>query len=310
MAAPTNMIGTSTAANEIISLNMAAAYALLLADRNPMIMSEAVTYVGDVYGSKSKAIGVALIGIQGYDLLATGTEGDPIGDTALSDSRVTVTVVQKSKAYESSDILRFIDGYNLWNFRGLVSDAIISGEVILRDMIANVINGFGTTVGTSGAAFTFSDFIDSVTTLNIAKVQGPFCAMLAPRQYGNLTKDAAISSGGALQYANMSQEMMATLVGIGAKPAVMGVDIITTSSVTTSGGNYQGAMWGKTGVFWADSSVTVENPIDQVTVGPKMLFERSRVAKGGTTAYVMSRYIGVSKGNDSAGVLIQSGTSA
>ena len=63
-------------------------------------------------------------------------------------------------------------------------------------------------------------------------------------------------------------------------------------------------MFGISGVVWCDGDVSVEDPANQAVLAGKVLYERQRVVAGGTTKYASHRYLGVSKGNDSAGVSI------
>lgn len=306
MAAPTGMIGLSAMGDETIAAEVAGHYLLLLADRNALPNHPALHYGGNITGIGSNAIKVPFVGLMGYDEMATGTEGDPVANTGLTDNSVTVTVVQKSIVREPSDIGKIIDKQGFLRRETLALDAVVTGSNVMRSMVANVTDNFSSVIGTSGVNMSFANMLDAVTTLEIAKVEGPYMGILHPVQWGDVRKDIATASGGAIQFYPGSQSLLDAMKGLGYKGSFIGVDWFTTTDVPTAaaGADRAGGVFGRGGVVWADGDVFAEDPINQAVVAGKVLFERQRVVAGGTTKYAAHRYIGVSIGVDAFGVTI------
>lgn len=287
---------------EVISLK----HLLLLADRNALPSHPAILlgYQRDMAGAGSSVVKVPHLGIFGYDILATGTEGSSTANTALTDGSSTITVVQKDKVYEASDLVRMIDATGVINADAFAMDAVVSVGATMLDMLANLVDNFSTTVGTSGVNATAANFLDCRTTLNIAMVPGPYLAVLHPRQWGDIVQDVATASGGAIQWNPGSQEMISSMVGLGAQGNFMGVDVFTTTRVPTANAaaDRAGGVFGAGAIVWADGTIPTENDPNQMVIGDKILFERVRTGRAGLTAFVQRKFIGMSEGLDGAGV--------
>jgi len=308
MAAPAGATLFASLADETIAAQLAADYDLLLADRNALQAHPALGYRGSIVGAGSNALKVPQIGLLGYDRMGTGTEGDPVANTDITDSAATITVVQKTIVREPSDLAKMVDKYGALRPDMMGMDALMMGTLIFRYMVANVTDDFTATVGTSGAAATFSDLLDSITTLEIAQAVGPFLGILHPKQWGDIRKDVAVNSGGAIQWNSGSQRVIDMMKGLGSQGNWLGVDWVTTTDVpTATGSNYAGGVFGTSGVIWMDGEVQVEDSINQHALANKILFERQRVVAGGTTKYATHRYLGVSIGINAAGVSIITG---
>ena len=306
MAAPTNAILIANMADETIAAQVSGSYLRLLADRNALPAHPALYYGGSIVGAGSNAIKVPLIGIDGYDAMATGTEGDPVANTGLTDSSVTVTVVQKTLVREPSDIAKMIDKQGFLRPEQLAMDGVIAGANIFRYLVANVVDDFSGFVGTTTVPAAFTELLDAITALEVAKVEGPFLGMLYPQQWGDVRKDVASVSGGAITFNAGAQALIDAMKGLGYKGSWLGVDLFTTTDTPTANGGADsaGGVFGISGVVLCDGDVSVEDPANQAVLAGKVLYERQRVVAGGTTKYASHRYLGVSKGNDSAGVSI------
>lgn len=307
MAAPTDFIGISAFGDELITAQISAQYQLLLADRNALPNHPALMYVGDVRGAGASTIKLSQLGLLGYNLLGTTTEGDPVANTALTDSSSTVQVVQYTKVYEPSDLAKMLDKQGVLKPEFLAVDAMISGSNTMRSLVANVTDDFTATVTTSGVDCSFATLLDGITTLEVAKVEGPFLGLLHPVQWGDVRKDVASSSGGAIQFHQGSSQLLIDgMKALGLKGSWLGVDWFTTTDVPTanSGADRAGGIFGRGAVLWADGTQVVEDSTNQMLVGDKVLFERQRVAAGGTTKYASHRYLGVAIGQNACGVSI------
>ena len=280
-------------------------YLLMLADRMALPNHPALFYAGDIAAASSNTIKVPQIGLMGYDLLASTGDGAAVANSAFADASSTVAVARYSKSYEASDLAKMTDG-GIVNMQMFAQDAIVSGAVTLTSLVANLVDNFATTVGSTGVDATFANFLDALTALEVAKVQGPFMAVLHPTQWGDIRKDLAITAGGAVQYAAASQEALAVR-GIGFQGSLCGADVFTSSYVPSAnaGADRAGGIFGRGAIVWADGTVVNDDPTGQsMVIGGKILFERARTAKSGLTAYVSHRYLGAAEGIDLCGVSI------
>lgn len=284
-------------------------YLLLLADRNALPAHPAIQlgYQGDVAGRGSNVIKVPHIGIFGYDIMATGTEGAATANTALTDGSSTITVVQKDKVYEYSDLARMIDATGIVRPDVFAVDAVVSASATLLDMLANLMDNFSSTTGSTGVDATFANFLDAITALEVAKVVGPYLAVLHPTQWGDIRKDVAASTGGAIQWNTGSQALLDQMKGLGSKGKFLDVDVFTTTRVPSAnaGADRGGGMFGAGAIVWADGTQAADwNDPNRLTLADKVIFERIRTGRAGLNALLSRRFAGMSEGLDAAGVSI------
>lgn len=278
----------------------------LLADRNAMPNHPALAagYQGSVTGRGSKVIKVPHVGIMGYNLLATASEGSTTANTAYSDDSSTITIAMKEKIYSPSDMARMVDATGMLNAQTFAIDAVVSKGATMLSMLANLVGGYSSYVGTSGADATQRNHIDAITTLNVAGVQGPYLAVYHPTQWGDMNVDAALVSGGAAQHSPEIQALMLAMEGIGYKGTLFGVPVFTTLHVPTAntGADRGGGMFGVGGIVWADGVVPVEADPNIIQLeGGKLIFERVRNGGASLTGYKSQFPIGMSRGLAAAG---------
>ncbi len=280
-------------------------FLFLLASRDALPNHPALMYAGDAREKGSRVFKVPHIGLMGYDDLEDVADGSAVGNTDLTDGSTTISVSQKSKAYEASDMARLTDSTGLLRPELFAADAMQSAMNKLVDLVADVIDGFTSTAGTSGSNMTFADFLEAVTLLEIANVQGPYMCELHGRQLGDLQSDLATTTGGSIQWRDDVADLL-TYRGDAYKGKLLNVDMFRCNRVVTanSGADRAGAMWGRGGVIWADMSFVPEGDPDQLLIGNKVLFERDRTRRSALTAYITHTYLGASKGIDSCGVSI------
>ncbi len=282
-----------------------AAFLLLLADRVALPQHPALFYAGDIaVGARSNTLKVPHVGLMGYDLATSTGDGSAVANTALTDGSTTIAVARYSKSYEASDLARITAG-GLVNAEAMAMDAMATAALTLTSILANLVDNFSSTVGTSGVDATVANFLDAITTLEIAKVAGPYMAVLHPVQWGDIRKDLGINAGGAIQWMPASAELIVSR-GIGYQGQLAGVDVFTSTFVPTAnaGADRGGGMFGRGALLWADGSVPSDPDLPQLNIAGKVLLEKSRTAKSGLTAYVMHVYLGASEGIDACGVSI------
>tara|TARA_R110000787_G_scaffold63839_3_gene144690 strand:+ start:305 stop:1219 length:915 start_codon:yes stop_codon:yes gene_type:complete len=282
---------------------MSAEMMLLLADRAALPNHAALIYAGDAAGSGSKTIKIPHAGLMGYDLMTSPGDGTAVANSALVDGSTTVDVALYSKSYEASDLAIVTGSGGILDPVSFAADAVVTAAATLTSLIADVTDGFTATVGTTTVNLTAAVFLEAIATLEVAKVPAPYMAILHPQQWADLRSDLATASGGAIQW-NVTREEI-SVRSEAYKGNFLGVDVFVSSHVPTAnaGDDRAGGMFGRGAIAFADSTMSADGA-DQMLVGSKVLFERSRTAKAGLTAYVSHSMIGVSMGIDACGVSI------
>ena len=281
-------------------------FLLLLADAAALPNHPALFDAGMVpaFGASS-VIKVPHIGLMGVDIDAVTADGVAVANSALTDGSTSITIARYSKSYEATDLARMTQG-GLLNIEMFAQDAVVSAAATLTELMAALMGSFSSVVGTSGANATMQNFLDAITTLEVAKVQGPYMAFLHPQQWGDIRADLALNAGGAVQFDPATAALIATR-GIGFQGTLAGVDVFTSTRIPTAnaGADRAGGMFGRGAVGFARGTIANDYPSGQsVVLGDQVLFERSRTAKSGLTAYVSHVYLGVSEMIDAAGVSI------
>ena len=302
-----NEITFSSLGDLTTSERLAGIHLLLLADRTALPQHPAIIYAGSVTGSGSNVIKVPHAGLFSYDLLAVTSEGSQVSNTALTDSSTQITVARYSKVYQPGDTARIVDATGLINLDTFAMDAIVSQASTMLNLAANVVDDFTAYQGTSGQDATFANFLDAITTLETASAVGPLMGLLHSIQWGDIRKDVASASGGAIQWNQGSQAMINAMKGLGYQGEFCGVSVYTSNRVPTanSAADRAGAIWAPGGLVWADANVPYDgDPNAYVLLNGKVLFERARSATYGLTGYVSHAYMGVAKAIDAAGCAI------
>lgn len=280
-----------------------AEYLLLLAAREALPNHPALLYAGDVAGSGSAVLKVPHLGLAGYDALTATADGSAVANTALTDASTTVTVARYSKAYEVSDMARgtgmFLDP------QVFAQDAVQSSASMLVSLIANLVDNFATTAGSTGVDLSVANYLTAIQTLEVANVAGPYMAVLHPQQVGDLRAALAAVAGGALQWMPGTQAQIQVL-GNGFRGQFLGVDIFSTTFVPTAnaGADRAGGMFGRGALVWADMTIPSSGDADQLIIGGKVMVERDRTARAGLTAHVTHTYLGATEGIDLCGVSV------
>jgi hypothetical protein len=276
---------------------------LLLADRESYFTDPAVVYLGDQAGRGSSTGKVGLIGLDGYDLMASVSEGSAVSNTALTDASATCAVARQALQYEMSDLARAVDSTGMINYRRFAQSMVGSANMRLQDMLANIGDNFSSTVGTTTVDLTLDDFIDATITLDLASVPGPYLWMPHNRQYADF-RNALLSVGGAVQFMSATAEQIA-LRGPGYKGEFLGVRIAQSTRVPTANGGADRAsgMWGRGALGYKIASIPADPLIPAVYAGPIMI-EVERNASAALGEIVGNLYAGVVEIEDSRGVTI------
>jgi hypothetical protein len=293
----------SNLTDQITSEVLTGEFLLALADRSALPNHPALIQLPDVNGGGSVALKTPQIGLMGYDKMSSTGEVATSSTTALTDASALVTVSRYSKRYEASDLARVVDAHGVLNAQMMAMDAVATYSATLRDLIANLVDNFSTTVGTSGVDGSIEDILDIVATLEIAAVEGPYLGIVHPRQWHDAVKDAALNSGGAVQFSASGQAMLEAMKGLGYKGSLLGVDWFTTLDVPDINGNADraGGVFGRGALAWAQGPIIADPDLPQVNIGP-VLLEKDRTAAAATTGFLMHVNLGAGEQIDAAGV--------
>lgn len=276
---------------------------LLLADRGSFFNHPAIVNLGDKSGLGSTASKVGLVGLDGYDVMGAISEGSATSNTALTDASAVCTVARQALQYQMSDLARGTESIGVATHQRIAQSLVGSGAMRLQDMLANLVDNFATTVGTTTLDLTLDDYVDATIALDLLSVPGPYLAMLHPRQYGDF-RNALLSAGGAVQYMEATQAQI-QLNGQGFKGSFLGVDIVQSSKVPTANGGADraGGMFGRGALGYATLSVPPDPFVPAIYSGMFMI-EFERDAAYALTKVVGNMYAGVVEIEDLRGVSI------
>lgn len=300
---------TTTFADCLRTEQFAGIVVLLLADRGALPQHPALIERTGLESGGSVSLKVSAAGLDGYDLPAAKAETDQVTSTTLSDATATLALARKAKAYTATGLVRLVDSTGVWDATRLAVDAVSSGFAFLLYQICQLLQSFSTVKGTSGADFSIENFLDAITALEIAKVQGPYLGIMAPRMWGDLRSDVALTSGGAIQWNAGAQATLDIRGGLGYQGRFLGVDVFSSTHVLDDATDVWGGVFGRGALVygWADPSKLADDPVNQVVLANKVLFERIRTADYDLSGWQMALYTGAVELLDACGVSLRCG---
>ena len=276
--------------------------ALLLADRTSIRTTGAVQYFGSVNGMGSDTVAVRLAGLDGYEAMsATAAEDTDVSETALTDSSASIAVARYSLRRDLGDLaeLTGFGGADITVER-IAASAVGEADKAFMGLVATAVAGFGTDVGSSGVDASVDDFFSGISTLEVANNSGPYFMLLHPQQLSDL-QTSVRAEAGALQFMAATQDML-KIKGAGFAGQFLGVDIYTSSEVTSSGGNRHGAMWSAGALGWADGIPMIGAGNTVRPAASSVVVEFQRDASKALTEIVAHAYMGCSIVQDGMGV--------
>ena len=167
---------------------------LLLADSTSLRNTLYMTNVGSINGMGSDTIRVRKAGLDGYDAgqwsTYTGpTEDTAVGNTALTDSSVDVTVKRRALQYTVSDLAGMTGmGADIDPAR-MASSIAAGSDGFFADMTADELAEFTDIVGATGASLPVAGFMGAYQqpqNKSGKSVPGPNVCVLAAKGWGEL----------------------------------------------------------------------------------------------------------------------------
>jgi len=261
--------------------------------------------IGDLGGSGSSKLETPQITWNGAMAAANADETTAAGNSALTDTALSLTVAQQIIAYEISDLMQVTGGPGNLGLAQLA--AAVSNAYVLRftDQVCGVIDDFSNTVGTTTVDLTVDDFYAAIYQLEQSVVPGRLACVLYTVQFTDL-QESLRSEGGSVQWMPATAEMLRAK-GPGYKGEFLGVDVWASDSVVTAnaGADSAGAMFGMGGVAYAEASATgiMGGAVPAPAASPVYAgFER--VADPGLSRVIGHAFNAVAIGEDSRGVAI------
>ena len=276
---------------------------LMLADRTSLRGHPAIVYFNQygfgATGSGSTTGQYTTWGLDGYDAMATVSEGSQASETALTNALKTVTTAKKQIRRDLSDEVRSVDGTGQLNPLRLAQDGFGAAMVTLTALLGALMSGFSTQVGTTGVAFTHDTWLAAQATLQDANVPGPYLAILAPTHFSAWQQDLE-SRGGLTQWSAAAAEMQ-VLRGYGYKGTYNGVDVYVTDAVPTSGSDRVSGMFGRGAIGFGEQEIVYGPEAEIVIQSGPIASELERVA-GAYTKIFTTYHVGVAEIEDGRGV--------
>lgn len=299
-----NEITYSSSGDIRLAAALAASFLLLLDDRTALIDHPALFYAGSVNFKGTTVLKVPLVGLLGYDLLSVdASENTDVDETALTDGSSTVTVERYTKVYTPTDLNRMVGAMGILEPEMMAMDAMISAQLTLTSLLANLVDNFSNTSGASGVDMDLATLLAADAALDARNAVGQKLAILHTSAVSHIKEELALVSGGGVQLAPATQDMISR-VGTGLRGSILGIDIVASNYVPASGSDRHGGMFVRGALAWADGIPPVDNPVEQTILGPGVMYERQRLGTKAETRQIMHRYLGVSEIIDDAGQTI------
>jgi hypothetical protein len=286
---------------------------LLLRDISNLRNTPYLSYQGSINGIGSDTIKVRQAGY-GYDLFETPVAEDTaLSDHAFTDSSVDIAVARLGLMYQISDLASMtgmgamdVDPFTL--ARSLAE----SYEATFADKTADVMDNFTTGI-TSSSVFTLDDFLTGIYNLEKATnpatlatgVPGPFVSVLHPKQLTELQDDLRNEQSNVVAF-NPANAAMLEAKGEAYAGSLFGVDIYKSAYVNSAASKYQGAMWGRGAIGYADGvPSSIPGAAELMNMG-KIVVELDRVSDKAISRVIGHAYLGMSVISDKRGIVFKS----
>ncbi len=263
----------------------------------------AITNLGSINGRGTDTLRIPYYQIDA--LSATAAENTAVANSPLVDSSFTLSVVRHAIAREVSDLVQMT--------ARLPGDADLVGLARLMvggvnqafmDSLAATIQGFTAVAGSTGVNLSVDDWYSAVATLEIASNDGPFFAVLHPRQWADLQSSIRAESGVVEMRPDHADAV--GIKGQGYVGSFLGVDVYQSSRIdaVAAGADRNGAMWSAGALAMATGTPVVppgaimSQPSDLLTV------EIQRPDRSATSLVIGHSWFGTAIAEDARGVSI------
>lgn len=272
---------------------------MLINDTSNLRNSPYMDYVGSINGLGSDTIRVRQAGY-GRNLFSQfdgATEADAVSSATLADAIADVAVKRLALNYTISDMAAMtgLPGANEVDPFRLAQAMAASYEATYADMTAATLSSFSNAIA-GGTTLAVDDFMNAYQSLQTASsnrgVDGPFVALLHPKQFNELQDSINSLTGGALVFQPALGADVMGAKGKGYKGQFLGVDIYTSSFITDDSTNFKAAMWGPGALGYADGAPAISG--NQTISAGAVTVEMERDATKAVTQVIGHAYLGIS----------------
>lgn len=254
-------------------------------------------------GSGSLTSQFSLFGLDGYDVLSATNEGATPSETALTMALRTIAVARRTLRRSLSDQMRTVDPTGALNVPRFAIDGWMGAQVTLTKLLAALMDGFATEVGTTGVDCSHDAFLEAKAALIDAKVPGPYLCVWPETHHSRWMIDLE-GRGGLTQWRPATVEMQ-VLKGPGYQGNYDGVDIFTSDGCATDGADKIGGMFGQGAIGYAEMPIVYpESALIVLQDGP-IAVEEVRDGLAGLTDTITHYHVGVTEIEDLRGVGIR-----
>jgi len=242
------------------------------------------------------------------DIMAAPGEITTVNPTALGDGAATVVAALQALRYDNSDEAKLtgVSPSNTELANGLAQGGVRRSSAL----IANVINGFTATAGTSGAALTVDDIYDALFDLVRANVEGAApTVMLSNKQYTDFM--SSLRGEPDAGFASPAQDMIG-FKSQGFKGVWRGASFFTNAQIVNDGTDDFGAAYLPGGCAYMELTVdAIREVIDDndfinaAPAGSTIWVEKDRVSRDHRTEFVGAMIAGAILNEDELGSTIQ-----
>lgn len=277
-----------------------------LGDRHSLWGHPAIRYLGSVNGTGSAVKKGTLWGVDTMPFAAV-SDGSSVSNSAIGSyvGSVSVTVARQALQLTSTDLSGMTWAFPSGLVEQVANDFATGAKLRFQSLLCDVLDGFTTTVGTSGVDFSVTNWFSAKAALMNANASGPYIAVLHSTQIADLQNSLRAETG-ALSFHDATVEMLA-IKGPGFAGTFDGVDFYSSSFVPTAnaGADRAGALFSYGAVAYADGMPTPQVAVGGISIGSGPIFvEIQRDASMGATKVVGNYYLGLAKVQDGLGVSI------
>jgi len=266
----------------------------------------AIIYLGDVAGMGSDTARIPYASLDGSDAFtATAAENTAVATTALTDTSVTIAVVRHAIRRDISDLANLTSrGSGDIATARLVASMVGEYSKGRMNTLADSLDGFSATAGTTTVDMDVDDWYEAQITLQLASVTGPYFCALHPRQLSDF-QTSLRAEGGAAQWQPATAAMLA-IKGQGFAGSFNGVDVYVTSTVNlfNTSADRAGAMWGSGALGWKTGTPSFRPGVIATSPSPFLTVELQRPDATATDALIGHAYYGVGILEQARGVSI------
>jgi hypothetical protein len=275
---------------------------LLLADRASLRGHESIVDYGNIAGSGSETIRVPLLGLDGYDAMASTGEAAAPSGTALTYESPSITVARYALQRGISDLAAMTNSGAGPSIEMLAADFAGAYDKAVTTAICALFSSFTQTAGSATVDLSVDNYFDAIFQLEQANVNGRPMAVLAPIQVADL-QNSIRQEGGALQFIPATQAMLEAK-GQGFVGEFAGTDIFKSDQVATSTGR-QGSLYVRGSIGYAEGRMN-PSPLlgSQVTASGPVVVDVDR-SNGAVSTLTGSGYFGCAILQNAMGVLLE-----